>query len=94
MPDLLSISASLLPFHFFGMLMNVVALVLTIRDLYLRSFPKENDKLTWHLLILLTGGIGWIIYVFKYARKPRPSKNGSMTEHPSFGDNHVPTRTH
>jgi hypothetical protein len=60
-----------LPFHFLGMAQNFTALVLTIRDLYLRHFPTENAKLTWLLLILLTGGIGWLIYVFKYAFKPR-----------------------
>jgi hypothetical protein len=61
----------LLPFHFLGMAQNFTALLLTIRDLYLRHFPTENAKLTWLLLILLTGGIGWLIYVFKYAFKPR-----------------------
>lgn len=61
----------ILPFHFLGMLLNLVALVLTIRDLYMRQFPKENAKLTWILLILLTGGVGWLIYIFKHALKPR-----------------------
>ncbi len=59
--------------HLVGMTLNFIALVLTLRDLYLRSFPKPNDKLTWALLILLTGGIGWLVYVFKYALKPRPA---------------------
>jgi hypothetical protein len=62
----------MLPFHFLAMLLNCVALLLTIRDLYLRRFPDENAKLTWLLLILLTGGVGWLIYIFKYALKPRP----------------------
>ena len=61
----------ILPFHFLGMIQNFAALILTIRDLYLRSFAHENQKLTWLLLILLTGGIGWIVYVFLYALKPR-----------------------
>jgi hypothetical protein len=61
------------PLHFLAMLLNLVALVLTIRDLYLRSFPKENTKLTWLLLILMTGGIGWLVYVFKYALRARDS---------------------
>jgi hypothetical protein len=61
----------ILPFHFLGMLQNFAALILTIRDLYLRPFSNPNDKLIWLLLILLTGGIGWIIYIFMYALKPR-----------------------
>lgn len=65
---------SLLPLHAFGMVLNVTALVLTIRDLYLRSFPKENAKLTWLLLILLTGGVGWLVYIFKHAMKPRQNR--------------------
>jgi hypothetical protein len=59
------------PAHFLGMALNFAALIMTIRDLYLRSFPNPNSKATWLLLILLTGGIGWIAYVFKYALKPR-----------------------
>ena len=62
----------ILPFHFTGMVLNLVAFALTIRDLYLRKFDSENAKLTWALLILMTGGIGWIVYIFKYAIKPRP----------------------
>ena len=61
----------ILPAHFVCMTLNLIALVLTIRDLYLRTFPSPNTKMTWLLLILLTGGIGWIVYVFRYALKPR-----------------------
>lgn len=61
----------ILPFHFLGMIQNIIAFILTIRDLYLRPFPQENQKLTWLLLIVLTGGIGWIAYLFLYALKPR-----------------------
>jgi hypothetical protein len=57
--------------HFFGMALNFAALVMTIRDLYLRPFPNPNTKRIWLLLILTTGGIGWIVYIFKYALKPR-----------------------
>ena len=62
----------LMPLHFLGMASNVAALVVTIRDLYKRPFPRPNDKVTWCLLILWTGGIGWLVYVFKYGLKPRP----------------------
>ena len=62
----------IMPFHLLGMFQNFVAFVLTIRDLYLRPFPNPNAKLTWALLIHWTGGIGWLVYVFKHALKPRP----------------------
>ena len=62
---------AIIPFHLTGMALNFLALVLTIRDLYLRKFEKENTKLTWLLLILWTGGIGWLVYIFKHALKPR-----------------------
>lgn len=62
----------IMPFHLLGMIQNFIALALTIRDLYKRDFPHPNDKLTWLLLILLTGGIGWFVYIFKHALKPRP----------------------
>jgi len=64
--------------HFTGMGLNFAALVLTIRDLYKRPFPDPNQKLTWLLLILCTGGIGWLIYVFRYAIKPRQSEGGHV----------------
>lgn len=63
---------ALLPFHFLGMVQNVIAFILTIRDLYKRPFPNPNSKVTWTLLILCTGGIGWVVYIFRYALKPRP----------------------
>jgi len=68
---------AIFPLHFLGMALNFVALVLTIRDLYLRPFANPNSKLTWLLLILLTGGIGWLVYVFKHALKPRNSPDTS-----------------
>lgn len=58
-------------FHPLGILMNFIALGLTIRDLYLRPFPGPNDKLTWSLLIFLTGGLGMFVYYFKHVLKPR-----------------------
>ncbi len=62
---------AIFPFHFLGIGLNVAALIVTIRDLYLRPFANPNAKLTWLLLILMTGGIGWLAYVFTYAFKPR-----------------------
>lgn len=63
----------LIPCHFLGMAQNFLALFLTLRDLYRRRFPRENQKLIWCLLILATGGIGWVVYVFRYALEPRPT---------------------
>jgi hypothetical protein len=62
---------AILPLHFLCMALNFAALIVTIRDLYMRSFPNPNSKLTWLLLILCTGGIGWLVYVFKHALRPR-----------------------
>lgn len=64
---------AIFPAHFVGLALNLASLVMTIRDLYLRSFPNPNTKLTWGILIIATGGIGWIVYIFKYALKPRSS---------------------
>lgn len=65
------------PLHFLGMALNFAALVVTIRDLYLRPFVNPNAKLTWLLLILVTGGIGWLVYLFKHAFTPRTADSAS-----------------
>ena len=62
----------IIPLHLAGIVQNFLALALTIRDLYKRPFPNPNQKLTWCLLITWTGGIGWLVYIFKHALKPRP----------------------
>ena len=62
---------AIFPLHFLGMVLNIIALILTIRDLYLRPFADPNRKLTWLLVILLTGGIGWLVDIFRHAVKPR-----------------------
>ena len=68
--------AVIFPLTLLGFAQNLAALILTIRDLYKRSFPHANQKLTWLLLIQWTGGIGWIVYIFKYGLKPRePGKS-------------------
>jgi len=61
----------IVPWHIAGMVLNLTAFVATIRDLYARPFPSPNSKVTWCLLILCTGGIGWIVYVFKHGLRPR-----------------------
>lgn len=61
----------LLPFHFLAMAQSFLALSLTVSDLYKRPFASPNSKLTWLLLILLTGGVWWIVYVLRHAITPR-----------------------
>jgi hypothetical protein len=53
------------------MLLSIAAVVLILRDLYKREFTSPNSKLTWLLVMMLTGGIGMVIYVFRYALHPR-----------------------
>src|SRR5262245_16414079 len=69
-----------IPLHFPGMFLNLVSVTLTIRDLYLRPCPDANQKLTWLILILLTGGVGWLVYVSKYGIKPRTWISSSSSE--------------
>jgi hypothetical protein len=58
------------PFHFVAMLLNFLALVVTLCDLIDRPFPETWHKWMWLILILFTGGIGWLVYVFRYGLKP------------------------
>jgi len=72
--------AAFIAWHITGMAFNFTALIVTIRDLYLRSFSNPNDKLTWLLLMMLTGGIGWFVYLWRHAFRPRPSVPGTSDE--------------
>lgn len=49
----------------------IIAMTLTIRDLYLRPFSTPFHRTTWLFFILCTAGIGWISYLIKHAFKPR-----------------------
>ena len=64
------------PSVLFAMAFDLAAFIVTIRDLYLRPFPDPNSKLTWLLFILLPGGIGWVVYVFRHAIRPRTEESG------------------
>ncbi len=59
------------PWHTFGMLMGIPLLIIPFHDLYKRSFPNPNSKVTWAILMLYTGGIGLFVYIFKHGFKPR-----------------------
>ncbi len=50
-------------------LLSLVFWILMIVDLTKRKFEKENDKVTWLLIVLLTGAIGAIIYYVEIKRK-------------------------
>jgi len=63
----------LVPFHVLGMVQNFAFLFLMIRDLYKRDFPNPNSKLTWLLLILHVAPISWVLYLYKYGLRPRPT---------------------
>jgi hypothetical protein len=62
---------ALAPFHTLGALMGIPLLVIPFRDLYKREFPDPNSKITWTIVMLLTGGIGLFVYIFKHGFKPR-----------------------
>jgi hypothetical protein len=52
-------------------LLSLAAVVLIFRDLYEREFPNPNSKLTWMLIMVLTGGIGMVVYALRHAVRPR-----------------------
>lgn len=55
-----------------GTLLSVFALLLTLRDLYFRTFDRSYEKTMWFFLILYTFGLGWLAYLFNYMlRQPR-----------------------
>ncbi len=59
-----------LPFHLFGMVISIPMLVIVFRDLYKRSFPNPNSKVTWTILMLMF----WpsiLFYLYKHEFRPR-----------------------
>ncbi len=57
--------------HGLWIVLLIAAFILTIRDLYKRSFPNPNSKVTWVLIIVLTSGLGLFLYIFKHGFRPR-----------------------
>jgi hypothetical protein len=70
---------TIIPWHVIGMILNFAAIVATFRDLYRRPFSYPNAKLTWCLLILYTGGIGWLVYIVKHALRPHPDEQVTVS---------------
>jgi uncharacterized membrane protein len=66
------------PFHVLGTAVGVAALAITLRDVYLRRFPKWTKRL-W-LNVILFGPLfsGWVTYMFRHGFKPRPMCNPQL----------------
>lgn len=69
---------ALIPFHFLFLGLNLVVLVLIVRDLYRRDFATANQNLTWGLLILGTGGVGALLYLYFHGLRPRSADPAPM----------------
>ena len=70
-------SSPLAPYVPVLFLVSFAALIITIADLYKRQFTNPNRKITWLLIIMLTGGVGWLVYIFKHAIKPRDTRQNA-----------------
>ena len=57
--------------QFLFSLQNFMALLVTARDVQMRPSLNAEQKMIWLGLIFLTFGIGWVIYLWKYAFRPR-----------------------
>lgn len=53
------------------LLLSFSTVIIVIRDLYKREFENSNSKLTWLIVVSITGGIGLLIYIFKFGNKSR-----------------------
>jgi hypothetical protein len=68
----------ILPFHFFGMALSILMVILVVRDVYKRPFRDPNAKATWALLIVFGNIITIPIYLWKYGFRPRGATQGGM----------------
>lgn len=64
--------STLFVLHSIGMFQAFALFLLTVRDLFRRSF-SSSERVIWLILFFYTGGICWMIYLFKYAFKPLPN---------------------
>ena len=60
-------------FALFGavMVLDLAAVVITARDLWLRDELSPRDKLRWVALVWLTGTLAWPFYIALHAKRPR-----------------------
>lgn len=69
------------------LLLSFSTVIIVIRDLYKREFENSNSKLTWLIVVSITGGIGLLIYIFKFGNKSR-----DLTKKPYKLINYAPRR--
>jgi hypothetical protein len=73
------------PFHILGMFLGLVLIIIVMRDIYKRDFPNPNTKVTWTILIFVTG-IAIFPYLFLHGFKPRPNKQQASQNKPQGDD--------
>jgi hypothetical protein len=61
-----------MPLHVLAMASVIAVVVLAYKDLWQRPFASPGDKLKWLAAMLLFGPM-IVVYLFRYACKPRPS---------------------
>ena len=59
---------------FLFIIFSIVFWVMMIVDVAQREFKKEDEKITWVLIVALTGVIGALIYYFTIKRKEDKKK--------------------
>jgi hypothetical protein len=73
------------PFHILGMFLGLVLIIIVMRDIYKRDFPNPNTKVTWTILIFVTG-IAIFPYLFLHGFKSRPNKRQDSQNKPQGDD--------
>ena len=73
------------PFHILLMVLGLVLIIIVMRDIYKRDFPNPNTKVTWTILIFVTG-IAIFPYLFLHGFKPRPNKRQASQNKPQGDD--------
>lgn len=74
---------TILPFHLFGMAMGMPLYIIVIRDIYLRSFPNPNTKVTWTNLVLMFSPS---IFAYLYKNGFRSRETLPTPKHPLQAD--------
>ena len=69
-----------LPLHFLGMVLSFTLVALILRDIYKRSFPDANAKVTWALLVVFANIFAIPFYLWKYGFRTRNPVTGTVRE--------------